>query len=181
MASSSKFIHPVAFKALLDAEKAANLSPVIVQTQGDAKESAGTHGSCGHYPLNGKQQSYSACIDFSVHQPATRLSDGAKIQMDIDHIRWFLRNLAEAGFCAWYRTEAQGFSGAHIHCVCAMVPINGLPEAQVIDFLNDRTGLKGHAKETFYTAPDVTDAHIAKLFAAANPEAALRLPGKFRS
>lgn len=180
MSAHPKYIHPVAQTALERACQNANLRPVIVQTQGDAKQSAGTHGSAGTYSLNGKRQSYSACIDFSVNQPATRLSDGKKVVMDRARIKWFLYCLAKAGFTAWYRTTKQGFSGAHIHAVCAMVPISGLPEAQVLDFLDNRTGLKGGAKEEFWTANNDVDSYIATHFAKANPEAAHRLPAHLR-
>jgi hypothetical protein len=181
MSASTKFIHPTALKALNTAFKKANLKPVIVQTQGDAPESAGTHGSAGHYiDAGGKRQSYSACIDISVNQAATRLSDKKKVVMDKARVRWLLYCLAKEGFAGFYRTEAQGFTSHHVHIICAMVPVDGLPESQVIDFLNDRNGLKGHGQETFWTADDDVDQYIATKFALANPEAAKRLPSKYR-
>lgn len=180
MSASRDYIHPKARAALDKAIAAANLAPVIVQTQGNAPQSAGTHGSAGTYTENGVHHSYSPCIDFSVQQSATRLSDKAKVAMNEMRIRWFLEHLAEQGICAFYRLPSQGFDAAHIHAITAMVAMPPLCQNQVIDFVSGRNGLKGHATEQFWHASEAYDGHIATLFAIANPAAAGRLPSRYR-
>lgn len=169
MSDSLTYMHPAARAAFDAACKAANLRPVVVQTEGAATQSAGTHAADGKYQLSGGEwHEYTAAVDLSVNQHAHRLSDGADIAMDRPHIHWMLQNLAEAGFVAWYRTPAEGFDASHIHAVFAGVKMKAILQGQVRDFLNDRTGLKGHATETFYTAPPATDAKIRAMFLAAN-------------
>lgn len=149
------------------------MKPICVQTEGGVAASAGTHLEAGTYPdANGNEQSYSACIDFSVNQLATRLCDGAQVPMNAARIYWMLEHFAEFGFCAWYRTPDEGFSASHIHIVCAMVPIK-LPivQHQVLDFVTGRNGLKSHATEAFYTPSSDYDSAIAQAFIDANPNA----------
>lgn len=165
MPAKTKHIHPAALAALDAAERAANLQPVITQTLGDAPDSKGFHAADGRYKTAaGTWQDYCAAIDFSVRQKAMRLSDDQRVDMDENRIRWFLKHLAEHGFVAWYRRPSQGFDSPHIHAVFAGVKMKEALRGQVRDFLNDRTGLKGHATETFWTAPPVVDAQIRALF-----------------
>ena len=182
MSSELKFIHPDALTALHNVYVHANLKPVIVQTQGGVEASAGTHLSEGTYvDANGHEQSYSACIDFSVRQMATRLSDGAKIQMDRRHIEWFLEHCSEFALAGFYRTKDEGFDAEHMHVVCAMVPIEReIVIHQVLDFVDGKSGLKHHLKERYWTASDANDDIVARAFARANPIAAKRLPARFR-
>ena len=180
MSDSLSYVHPDAREALARAFKHANLTPVIVQTFGHAVASAGTHGEAGKYrDGNNSWHVYSACIDISVNQRAKRLSDGASIEMTLARCKWLLYCLSEEGIAAWLRTTAQGFA-PHIHGVFAMVKMPELPARQVVDFINNRTGLRSHKTETFYTPDDDNDVLIASLFKKANPDFVHLLPAKFR-
>jgi len=94
MSNNLKFVHPKAQKALKLAFKESNLKLVVVQTMSlggnDAvKASAGTHNQAGTYRnLFGINIPYSSCIDLSVNQEATRISDGKAIKLDETHIKW---------------------------------------------------------------------------------------------
>lgn len=180
MSASLKYLHPKARKAWSKTVKDSGLSPVVVQTLGGAPASKGTHDAAGKYKtLLGAWVPYSVCIDVSVNQTALHLKTKKLIKMGEAQIKWFLFHAAMNGIPGWLRTTAQGFD-PHIHLVCAMLPLSGIPESQVIDFLFDRRGLKHDGPETFWTASDDVDQHIATLFALANPEAAKRLPAKYR-
>lgn len=165
MSRDLKHIHPRAMAALEKAQRSANMKAVIVQTLGNAKDSAGFHAADGTYKAaDGSAVKYCAAVDFSVRQKGTKLSDGSKVPMDEAHIQWFLSHLANNGWVGWYRRPSQGFHDPHIHCVYAGVPMKAQLQAQVRDFVNDRTGLVGHATETFFTAPPIVDAAIRALF-----------------
>ncbi len=180
MSNSLSYVHPDAREALARAFKHANLTPVTVQTQGNAAASAGTHNCAGQYrDGNNSWHDYSACIDLSVNQKATRNSDGAKITMDAAHIKWLLFCLSEEGIAAWYRVPAEGFE-YHIHGVFAMVKMPEICGRQVADFIANRNGLKSHKTETFWTPDDSNDAVIARLFRASNPDMVHLLPERFR-
>lgn len=180
MSSSLSYVHPDAREALFRAFKHANLTPVIVQTMGAAAASAGTHNAAGKYPDgNNSWHDYSACIDISVNQNAKRLSDGASIEMTPARIKWLLYCLSEEGIAAWYRTKQQGFE-FHIHAVCAMVKMGPLPQRQIVDFVNNRTGLRSNKIETFWVPDDENDELIANLFKKSNPGAAHLLPARLR-
>ncbi len=129
--------------------------------------------------MNGAQHSYCAAVDLSVNQSARRLSDGATIRMDKPHIKWVLFNLAQNGYVGWYRYQPI-WDSKHIHIIGAMVPMKRVLQDQVIDFLNNRTGLSGHGPESFWTADDYLDAQIAEIFKASNPDAIDRLPLRLR-
>lgn len=182
MSSSLTFVHPDARVALHNAFVAANIRPIIVQTEGGVLASAGTHLEAGKYlDDDGKWQSYSACIDLSVNQLATRISDGKSIEMNVQRINWLLEHLSEFGFAGFHRTTDEGFSAPHMHIICAMVKINlEVVVKQVIDFVNGRSGLKSHGPERYWTASDSNDAIVAHAFAKANPTQAYRLPSKYR-
>ena len=180
MSNSIFYVHPDAREALNAAFKAANMTPVLVQTQGNATASAGTHNAAGKYKqADGTWHDYSACIDISINQNATRHSDGASIKMTPARIKWLLFCLSEQGIVAWYRVPSQGFT-PHIHCVCSMVKMPEICARQVVDFLSDKTGLKSHGKEKFWVADDDADAHIAKLFMAANPDFKRLVPQRLK-
>jgi len=165
MSSERRYMHPRADKAFHDAQVAANLRLVVVQTLGNAPDSKGVHEQDGTYTEpDGDKVPYTAALDISVNQGATIISTGKHIAMDDAHIKWALHNLAEHGFVAWYRRKSQGFDAVHIHAVYAGVKMKPALQSQVRDFLNDRTGLKGHATETYWTADASTDAEIRKLF-----------------
>ena len=165
MSASLLYMHPRARKAWDAACKQANLRPVVTQTQGNAKASAGYHASDGTYRTeSGTVQSYCAAVDVSVNQMAVRLSDGKKIRMDEAHVKWFLHCLAQNGFVAWYRYKGSFKDNKHIHGVYCGVPMKPQLRGQVKDFLNDRTGLAGHGVETFWTADSATDAKLRALF-----------------
>lgn len=186
MSTSTRFIHPTALKALEQVYAHANLKPVLVQSQGAASQSAGTHSSAGKYKdSDGNWQSYSVCLDFSVRQSALRLTDKKKIAMDEAHIKWFLEIASEFGLGGWYRTPSQGFDAAHLHLICLMVPFKHPdPVAreicihQAVDVVTDKTGLKGHKNETFWHASSANDARNAKQFVKANPDARVLVPAR---
>lgn len=173
MGNSIINVHPDAREALHNLYVAANLKPVLVQSEGGVAASAGTHLAAGTYvDADGHTQTYSACLDFSVNQPAIRLSDGKHIEMDELHINWFLEKASEFNFAGFHRTTSEGFPSPHLHLVCAMVEIK-LPivQHQVVDFCTGRSGLKGHAKERYFTASNANDKRIAAAFLKANPHA----------
>lgn len=179
MSKDTQFIHPDARKAFEEAYKLSGLKPVIVQTWGTAKQSKGTHGIAGYYKnWLGKKIGYSPCVDFSVKQKAYHILTKTYITMDEHQIKWFLFNCSKVGIAGWYRTEQQGFDDEHMHIITPMVNMEEMPIVcrQVVDFVNDRTGLASHGPEHFWTAPTQYDKKIAKEFARANPSWASRLP-----
>jgi hypothetical protein len=170
MSAKSNYIHPAALAALTAAERAANLQPVITQTQGDAPDSKGFHAADGRYQTaGGNWHDYCAAIDFSVRQKALLLSESKPVEMNDVRIRWFLYNLAKHGFVAWYRRPSQGFEGPHIHAIYCGVKMKPALQGQVLDFLDDKDGLRGHREEEFWTAPSAMDAKLRAIFLEANP------------
>jgi hypothetical protein len=179
MSRDTQYIHPDGRKALEAAYKLSGLKPVIVQTYGTAPQSKGTHGVAGYYKnWLGKKIPYSPCVDFSVKQKAYHLLTKKYITMDEQQIRWFLFNCSKVALCGWFRTEQQGFDDEHVHLITPMVDMEDLPIVcrQVVDFVNDRSGLASHGPEHFWTAPTQNDEKIAKAFAKCNPTWAPRLP-----
>jgi len=62
-----------------------------------------------------------------------------------------LNALKDAGFAAWYRTKADGFSSAHVHAVAiGCVDLAPLAKFQVTAFDKNQTGLKGNAADVTY-------------------------------
>jgi len=169
MGNSRDFMHPAARAAFDAACKTSDLKLVIVQTEGSAPASAGTHGSDGKYQQpDGTWHSYSAALDLSVKQGATKISTGEHLALTEERIKWALYNLALHGFAGWYRRPSQGFDAVHLHVVFAGVKMKPMLQKQVRDFLADRTGLASHGHESFWTAPPEVDAKIRVLFDEAN-------------
>jgi len=166
-------VHPDARQALHNTFVAANLRLIVVQTLGFATQSAGTHGPEGTYTdADGNEQQYTSCIDLSVNQPATRLSDGAQITMDEEHINWFLEKASENNLGGFHRVPSEGFTSSHIHLVCMQIETtNPVVQHQAVDLCTGHNGLKGHAAETYFTASDANDAQMAQAFIDANPNA----------
>jgi hypothetical protein len=144
-----------AFRAYIRACAATEVNPAqrIMQTIGDAPASKGYHSADGK--LNSVL--YCAAVDLAT-------SDLTRNQ-----IKNLLEQLARNGFAAWYRFAGAFSNNEHIHAVYAGVPMKAQLRAQIVDFLNDRTGLTGHKTETFYTAPRRIDIAINALFLHANP------------
>lgn len=169
MSNSRDFMHPAARAAFDAACKAADIRPVIVQTEGSAAASAGTHASDGKYPRpDGTWHSYSAALDLSVKQNAKRVSTGEPLALNEERIKWLLYNLALHGFAGWYRRPSQGFDAVHLHVIFCGVKMKPALQRQVRDFLADRTGLASHGVETFWTAPPEVDAKLRAIFEEAN-------------
>lgn len=67
-----------------------------------------------------------------------------------------------AQVAAWHRTTAQGFSGDHVHgVVVGDDSAATLAKAQVVDYKNHKTGLKGHAADNSW--------HPSKIFEPSYP------------
>lgn len=166
---------PSAFDAFIRACFYAGVNPEstsegtkrVVQTIGAAKASAGTHAQDGTVTVNGQTIAYSAAVDISVRGLA------------VPTIKKFLQELAKQGFVAWYRHTGSFAQNRHVHAVFAGLPMKKMLQAQVVDFLNDRNGLVGHATETFYTAPAAIDAPLAQMFVRANPSQRARVPKEY--
>lgn len=140
--------------------------PRIVQAIGDAKASAGFHHQDG--VQDGRP--YCAAIDVSVKSFQVHGMNTARLQ-----IKWFLYHMALHGWAGWYRFTGSFAHNQHIHAVWAGLPMKPALENQIIDFVHDRTGLVGHAKEEFWTAPKEADDAILALFRKSNPGAFARV------
>lgn len=159
---------PNAFAAYQRAFKDSGLPPFrIVQTASGAlnggrsvKASAGTHDVDFRLPSG---EGVSGAVDLSVWKVrGVRRWDEARI-------RWALFNLADEGFAGWYRHRGSFARNLHIHAIYVGMHLKESLRLQVRDFLNDRTGLVGHARETFWTCPSSVDARIKALFLKHNP------------
>lgn len=142
-----------AFLAYIQACMDAKVNPDrVVQTVGNAIASKGLHKADGI--LN--SEPYCAAVDLSV------------AGLSIDQIRRLLAALARNGFAGWYRYTGSFAKSRHIHAVYAGLPMKAALRNQVLSYLDDRNGLKGNGRETFYTAPPEDDARIRALFERAN-------------
>ena len=131
------------------------------QTIGAARASVGTHAkdgvlrecvesACGNYD-------YSAAVDLSVRGYSSA------------QIRTLIERLAERGYIAWYRRTGSFANNKHIHMVYVGVKMKGQLQSQARDGLHDRTGLVGHARETFYNLTPTQKNTLRALFLKANP------------
>jgi hypothetical protein len=136
----------------------------VGQRIGNAGPSAGYHAKDGDVTVNGKQIPYCAAVDLRTNG------------MTAAQIKKLLQELARQGFAAWYRFEGKFTNNRHIHAVFAGLPMKQQLRSQVIDFLNDRTGLVGHAEETFYTAPTALDKPLALMLVRSNPTTKKKVP-----
>lgn len=152
------------FYAKINPEKTSEGTRRVVQTIGNAPASAGYHAQDGTVTSNGTKIPYCAAADFSVRG------------LTAAQIKKWLQELARQGWCGWYRFEGSFKNNRHVHAVFVGVHMKPQLVAQVIDFLNDRNGLVGHAHETFYTAPTELDRPLAHAFVRANPSAKKRVP-----
>lgn len=148
-----------------DVFKAAGIdSSRIVQTEGDAPASAGTHGPDG----TEHGISYSCAIDLSVKHP-TRLT--------VTEIDTVLTTMATHGFVGWYRnTGHDGWpasDGEHMHFVFVdpPTPMKIALQEQVHDWCHNpiRTGLVGHTDYQFWQPSPALVQSIRTLFLAHNP------------
>lgn len=145
------------FHAKINPEKTSEGTRRVVQTMGNAPASAGTHAQDGTLTLNGQPLPYSAAVDLSVRG------------LTLSQIKKWLQELAKQGFVAWYRHTGSFENNRHIHAIYVGIGMKPSLQAQVVDYLNDRTGLVGHATETFYTAPPEVDKVLAQMFVRYNP------------
>lgn len=146
---------PSAWTEYLVACQSAGISPDrVVQTIGNAKASAGYHAKDG--TENGAP--YCAAVDLSVRG------------LTQAQVKKWLAALAKAGFAAWYRFEGSWANNKHIHAIYCGLDMKEPLFLQVVDFVNDRNGLVGHAVEKFYTAPPELDKPLVKALKAANPK-----------
>lgn len=154
-----------AFDAYISACFAAKINPEhtsvggkrVIQTIGNAVESAGTHQVDG---MDKEGNPYSAAVDLSVRWDLTSAQKNTLQQA-----------LWTAGFCAYHRQEPQ-FSAEHLHCVYVGVPMKLPLRHQVHDFLAHKSGLVSEHTDAFVAA-NLTDAqaqHICTLFLSCNPE-----------
>lgn len=162
---------PAMFDSYIRALFHAGIDPDrIVQTMTVGKgvaASAGTHDKQGEITAeNGVKIPFGVAIDIHVHD----LSD--------TQIEKMLLELAKQGYVGWYR-HTGSFSGgkSHVHIVyCGHYIVADILHDQIIDYLNNRTGLKGHATETFFTAPTSVDKPLAQMYARSNPNRRKRIP-----
>ena len=130
----------------------------IGQTIGAAKASAGFHAQDGTVTEGGVVYDYCAAVDLSTYG------------LNAAQIKAWLHQLARYGFVAWYRYTGSFAENRHIHAIYVHARMKPALQAQVRDFLNDRNGLKGHAKETFWTAPPELDNLLRTAFLKHNPQ-----------
>jgi hypothetical protein len=150
---------PQAFDALIRAAFHAGVSPDrVTQTIGNAPASKGTHARDGFVLDGAKPVPYCAAVDLSVHN-LTR-----------DSIKVLLHHLAVQGFAAWYRYQGSFAGHQHVHAVFVGLKMKPMLQAQVRDFLHDRTGLAGHEVEMFWTADAALDYPLRLAFLRANPQ-----------
>lgn len=162
MSADTKYMHPNALQAFKNTCKNAGLTPVIVQTWGNAPESNKTHETDGHY--GPKKIKYCAATDISVNQLAWHWKLEKFVKMTDARIKWFLWHLSQNGFVAWFRRKSQGFTAQHIHAIYVGVKMKASLAKQCLGFFDGRTGLKSNALETYWTAPEREDAALQKLF-----------------
>jgi hypothetical protein len=155
---------PSAFESYVNSSKMAGVKLSVhpklrlVQTMGTAvKASAGYHARDGYVTYNGKRIAYCAAFDSSV------------TWLEIGEIKAWLNAMAWFGIAAWYRPwTTNGKPNFHIHGIYAGLPMKPQLDRQVADFLNDRTGLAGHGRETFFTGNKQQDHYIRSLWIWAN-------------
>lgn len=145
---------PWQFASYIRACEKAHVSPQrISQTIGNAPASAGFHAQDGMAREDGYGYDYCAAIDLSVRG------------LDAVQIRRVLDSLTDAGYAPWYRAWK---GNRHIHMVFVGYPMKRQLRAQVRDFFAGRTGLVGHARETFYRASPKQIARLQTLYKGRN-------------
>jgi hypothetical protein len=123
--------------------------------------SAGTHDLQGEVTdSSGNKIPFGVAIDIGIKD------------LSLNQIKKLLLELAKQGYVGWYRYQGS-FAGAnrHVHAVyCGHYIKDYVVYMQIIDYLNNRTGLVGPKQEKFYTAPTAIDAVLAQMFARSNPD-----------
>ncbi len=149
---------PAMFRDYMNACYQARINPKrITQTIGGAPASAGYHFRDGTLPENGIQYDYGAAVDLR-----------SRDLNDVERRR-FLFALVENGFAGWYRTPRQFPGNEHFHLVYARYHMKHALRDQFHDFMNDRTGLVGHKKETFFRADAKQKQRLRVMFLRTNP------------
>lgn len=129
----------------------------VTQAVGFAKASAGYHAPDGTVQTPNGREQYCAATDLSV------------LWLSLDEIKAWLNALAWWGFAGWYRPwMTNGKPNFHLHVIYAGLPMKPQLESQLRDFLNDRDGLKGSGRETFFTGSRAQDSYIRSLFEWSN-------------
>lgn len=129
----------------------------VTQTIGRASASAGTHYRDGTLPENGIRYDYCAALDLRSRD----LSDHQR--------RLLLSKLASNGFAGWYRNRGSFSSNRHFHVVYTRYHMKAALRAQVHDWMQGRTGLVGHARETFWQSTPAQKARLRAWFLKTNP------------
>lgn len=149
---------PAQWTAWCNAADMANISLTqhpklrVTQAIGNAKASAGFHARDGWVTVDGHKEPYCAA------------TDGSVLWLTLAEIKAWLNALAWWGFAGWYRPwTTNGTPNYHIHVIYAGLPKKPELVVQLLDFVNDRNGLKGHGRETFYTGNKEQDAYILRL------------------
>lgn len=145
------------YQAGINPEKTAAGGDRVVQTIGNAVQSAGTHAQDGEDQFG---HDYCAAVDISVRH-----------DLDEQQIETLLEKLWDNGFAAYYRHTGSFANNHHIHAVYAGVYMKEMLRSQVHDFLHHRNGLVGHDAEQFVAdhLTDEQEQHIRTLFLAHNP------------
>jgi hypothetical protein len=148
---------PWQFNSYIRACEKAKVSPQrVLQTVGNAKASAGFHHQDGWAREQGDVFVYCAATDL-------RTRDLTREQI------YALQNaLTDAYFGGFYRTGPKWIGNNHIHTIWTGYPMKGELRSQIKDFLADKNGLVGHAKETFYKASPAQKKRLKIVFLKRN-------------
>lgn len=142
MASGYQSIHPIMAKNLLNIGIKSNK---VTQGYGYATASAGYHEPEGWVLDSLGRHRYSSCVD---------LSKSVGFTPEVKS------RLVAAGFCPFFRDWK---NNEHIHCVYVGLPtIKDGPKSQIVDYINGKNGLSGHASLTGPLAPTLEERKIIK-------------------
>jgi hypothetical protein len=114
----------------------------VVQSVGDAPQSAGYHAQDGTFANErGISEPYCAAFDMSLKHPHHYTGEQVG--------RILLRMLAK-GIVPFWRQPSQGFSGPHIHAIDCHLRMKDQLQRQVREFLDGGDGLVGDNVDSFW-------------------------------
>jgi hypothetical protein len=141
MASGYNLMHPIMKAALKELGVNDNQ---ISQTVGSATASVGFHESEGNCKDGNATHPFSSCVDLTYQLASPE----------------FKSNMVEASFCPFVRDTGSFATNRHIHAVYVglkdshgKVSILPGPRAQILDYINGKNGLVGHAYLTGKYSP----------------------------
>ncbi len=150
---------PQMFADYIAACKQAGVSPQrITQAMGTSvRASAGTHAKAGTVIEAGVSYDYGTAID-------VRTRDLKDVQR-----KKLLSALADHKFFGWYREKGSFARNKHIHAGYAGYRNLRIMRAQFHDWANGRTGLVGHARETYWVGSVPQRNRLRAIFFKSNP------------